>query len=395
MRKLLLCAAIASVALSSCVKEEVDAHQNQGQKITFDSPVMFSNENTKANVYGEIGAVTENSVTYTYPKNEKFVIFAVGHEDSLESWNDGTVAGFNGQALTYDRDVDGWAPKTNESKYYYWETGRMMSFAASSPADLEQDHWGGANKRTYDDEGLHILDFQISADASKQYDLLFSTRACNQTAANMNHAANYYSGLPVRFQHALSSIRFSVSNSSEESVVLTGITISGVKYKGDFNENITEDGDLYDRTEGTGNVVPEWDVQNDTIVNPYIAFQGNIAFVSEPRYLSQLVGEAGDSTNVCNQLLLMPQELPDAAAITVHYTVNGRSNHKTIKLKGLKSYKRIDNNDVESGTINSWEMGKRYTYRLHYSSETAARDKIYFAPSTEGWQDVDIIIVDL
>ena len=45
--------------------------------------------------------------------------------------------------------------------------------------------------------------------------------------------------------------------------------------------------------------------------------------------------------------------------------------------------------------INSWEMGKRYTYRLFYSDDTAKKDRIFFAPSAEGWQDVDVIIVAL
>jgi hypothetical protein len=81
--------------------------------------------------------------------------------------------------------------------------------------------------------------------------------------------------------------------------------------------------------------------------------------------------------------------------VTVNYKVNGRANSKTVNLKGLQSYKNVDNTDVVSGTINSWEIGKRYTYRLYYSASTADRDKIYFSPSTDEWQDVDVIIVNL
>ena len=51
--------------------------------------------------------------------------------------------------------------------------------------------------------------------------------------------------------------------------------------------------------------------------------------------------------------------------------------------------------DVQGKQISSWEMGKRYTYRLYYSSDTADKDKIYFAPSTQDWQDVDVIVVPL
>jgi hypothetical protein len=64
-------------------------------------------------------------------------------------------------------------------------------------------------------------------------------------------------------------------------------------------------------------------------------------------------------------------------------------------LKGLQSSKNVDGEDIATGTINEWEIGKRYTYRLYYSSATADRDKIYFSPSTDEWQDVDVIIVNL
>ena len=86
----------------------------------------------------------------------------------------------------------------------------------------------------------------------------------------------------------------------------------------------------------------------------------------------------------------MPQELTEDVVLTVNYTVNGTPNHKEVQLSNLLS----GEGDVKT-PINEWEMGKRYTYRLHYSSATADRDKIYFAPSTTEWQDVDVIIVEL
>ena len=399
MKKLLIGTAIVSAALASCVSDESSNLQTQSaQKITFDSPVMYSNENTRANVYGEIGSVTDNGVNYSYPKAEQFMIYAISHTEDFSSWANGDNVAFSGTAIAYDDRVDGWAPFTAEGKYYYWENGKKMSFAACSPADLEQAHWSGVEKRTYGSDGLVIPDFKVSADASKQYDLLFSTRVCNQTSANMSHNASYYSGLPVKFQHALSSIRFSIRNTSEETVVLTSITIDGVKYSGTFNENIVEstiDPTLYDRISDTPNVTPEWIVKDDIIEQPYVAFNGNITFHESARYVSQLVSEANNPANVCNQLLLLPQELTEKSVLEVQYTVNGKANTKVVNLKGLKSSKEENGQKVETGTINSWEIGKRYTYRLTYSSETASRDKIYFSPETGEWQDVDIIIVEL
>lgn len=395
MKKTLLFTAIASVALVGCVNEDLANPAGQGkQKITFDAPVLYSNQDGRANVYGEIGNHSYGGQTYSYPKEENFMIYAVSHEGDFAGWDNATPAAFNATEISYDLNVDGWAPK-NGDNYYYWENGKKMSFAACSPADLEQTNWGGADKRTYDASGLTITDFEVSANAETQFDLLFSSRVCNQTSANMSHSASYYSGIPIKFQHALTSVRFSIRNTSPETVVLTGIELSGVKYKGTFNENITEDDTdftLYDKTEGTGNVAPEWTVADDVITAPYKAFSGSILFYENARYVSALVEEFGTSSDECHQLLLMPQDLTDDVTLTVHYTVNGSANTKEVKLNGLES---VSADELIKTPITAWEMGKRYTYRLTYSSETADRDKIYFAPSTEEWTDVDVIIVNL
>lgn len=402
MKKVLLLTAVASVAFASCVKDEASNLEKQvNQKITFDSPVLYGNVNSRANVQGEVGTHTYGGINYSYPREENFMIYAVSHTGDFAGWNSATVAAFNNTSISYDDQVDGWAPKTAGGGYYYWENGKKMTFAASSPTDLEQTNWGSEDKRSYGATGLIITDFEVPANASHQYDLLFSTRSCNNTSANMDHSASYYSGIPVAFQHALSSIRFSIRNTSPETVVLTGITLKGVKYKGTFNENITEnaaDYTRYDRTPSTGNVNPAWTVADAKIASPYIAFEGAVQFKENANYVSQLVAEAvegGITTNVCNQLLLMPQELTDDVTLEVNYTVNGNANTKEVKLKGLESVKNEGKADELKTAINTWEMGKRYTYRLYYSSSTADKDKIYFAPSTDDWQEVDIIVVPL
>lgn len=371
MKKILLTTVIASVALASCVNNEVTNPQDGvKQKISFDSPVLYSNENSRANAFGEIEL---------YPTDEQFIIYAVSHTKDFPGWEstDVVTADFNGTAIAYDggtTGVGGWAPKTAEGGYYYWENGVKMSFAACSPADLDID----GCVRTYGAEGLTITDFEVAAKPAEQYDLLFSTRVCNQTSGNMTGAGSY-NGIPIKFQHALSSIRFAIANDSEETVVLTGIKVVDVNYKGDFAENIIEnatDKTMYARTV---NVDPEWTVVT-TATADYTAFSGSLAFTDERALVSG-----------ANPLLLMPQELSDDAALEINYTVNGKANTKTVYLKGLES---VSDSQVKTA-INSWEMGKRYTYRLIYNQETAAKDKIYFAPSAEQWVDVDDIIVNL
>lgn len=390
MKKVLFLTAIASVALVSCVSEEVTNPAEQAKaKITFDSPLMYSNENSRAEVYGEI----TNDGTYSYPKAEKFVIYAVGHEADFTTWKAEDQTDFHGQTLSYDVMVDGWAPRTDNNGYYYWTQGKKMTYAACSPADLEQENWSGVDNRSYGPEGLIITDFEVNADAAKHFDLMFSAREFNKTSADMSHDASYYSGIPIKFQHALSSIRFSIANelaapSEEEAhlkteLVLKKVTMSGVKYKGTFNEDIEEDGDKY---EIGVNVNPNWAVAADLISSPYVAFEGSVTSFESPRYLSELV--TADDGNTVHQLLVMPQDLTDDAVLTIEYTVNGKENTKTVKLnEGVTA--------TDKTAIKKWEMGKRYTYRLNYTRSSSEKDKIYFAPSTEDWQNVDVIVINL
>lgn len=387
MKKSLVLMAMAGVALAGCVNDVADVQQ-QGQKakISFDSPVMYGNVDSRANVYGEIG----EKDGYTYPKAENFQIYAVVHEDDFAGWTGATAASFTDTPISYDGDVDGWAPKDATGDYYYWETGKMLTIAASSPAALDVD----GCVRFYGADGVTITGFAVNDAPSKQYDLLFSKRVANQTANDMNHGADYYSGVPILFQHALSSIRFSLRNTSQAVVKLTGISLSGLKYKGDFKENLVEVGDDYTKYVRADNVNPAWTVNDELIANPYVAFTGDLQFPYEAQYIYRLV--EGTTGNSESQLLLMPQALTENSIVTVDYTVNGKANSKDVCLKGLKSTTFQQNGDVATETdINSWEIGKRYTYRLFYSDATAKKDRIFFSPSTEGWQDVDVIIVPL
>lgn len=388
MKKNLFFVLMAGMALTGCVSEETVSGDNSPKPLAFSSPVMYSNATSRANVYGEVGAhMYGTSTVYSYPREEKFMIYAVNHLGDFAGWAAATPHEINNTAIAYDGSVDGWAPKTSEGKYYYWPEGKM-SFAASSPADLEN-----AATRNYGATGLTIENFQIAPDASKQYDLLFSTRTINKTSADMQHGADYYSGLPIKFQHALSGVRFSLMNETEAEVVLTGITVYGVYDKGNFAENLAENAEDYTQYVRGTNVNPAWTVTGELIEEPaaYVGFNGKVTFPAEAQYVASLaagdVDEDGEA-DVVNTLLLMPQTLDDKAVVKVNYTVDGNPHTKTAQLNLGETL-----NSKEE--VKTWEIGHRYTYRLVYTSATASRDKIYFAPSTEAWVDEEVIVVEL
>ena len=421
MKRNLFLLALTSVALASCVSDEVmDVAQKETQKdvkIMFDRPVMYNNVNSRAHVYGEIGA---NQTVRNYPTEEEFRIFAVKYDDytNFTAWNPGSEGSnvercvFDGREVKYAGiSIDGWAPTYTDTEngvenYYYWPQGKKLAFAAFSPAELDCD---GVAYR-YTDAGLIIENFQISSETKKQYDLLFSERVIDQTAANMNHGATDYSGIPIKFQHALSSVRFSLMNHTTMNVKLTDIKLWGAKYKGNFTEGINENsGGKYVRTGEDANVNPQWALDPDSVrlANPYIAFKGNIDFPYNAQYVSiladaankELLEDGKTADNQCNQLLLMPQPLgannsDHKVYLQVNYTVNNQPNTKIVTLNALR--REGNTNGVADGeVVNAWEMGNRYTYRLVYSAETAQKDMIYFAPSTTDWQEGKAIIVEL
>jgi len=376
--------ALAGVALASCVNDEVaDVSQKEQEKvkIVFDSPVLYANSDSRANVYGEISNETVEGA-HSYPKEENFVIYAVSHSGDLTNWSDADAAAFNDEAISYDDNVDGWAPikvednpdteDVDEKEYYIWPSGKKMSFAACSPANLEN-----SATRTYGADGLTIDGFTVNSDASKHYDLMYSQRICNKTSGDMNHGASYYSGIPILFHHALSSIRFSIANTSSETVVLNKIEVWGTQYKGTFKENVT-DGATYSAN-------PVWTLTDDRVAEdkPYVAFEGEVEFLYSARYVKDLA----TPTDVCNQLLLLPQTLTDNVKIKVSYTVNGEAHYKIVNIHDL-----VDENDIP---VTAWNRGVRYTYRLFYSPESASKDMIYFSPSADDWEIHDVVVVNL
>jgi hypothetical protein len=108
-------------------------------------------------------------------------------------------------------------------------------------------------------------------------------------------------------------------------------------------------------------------------ITPYVAFSGSaqlnnntgedaIDYVNQYLVLDGVTGQ--------NDLILMPQELPDEAVIMIEYTVNDSTESSTVKLSDLN--------------IKEWEIGKRYTYNI-----TLGYDLILVGATVEKWEEDD------
>lgn len=394
MKKSLILMAMASVALASCVNDVADVAQKEQQKVKvgFSAPVLYNNADSRAVHYGEINH--DNKVgndTYSYPTSESFVVYAILHDEPFTTWADMEPFGFNGKAVSYDPDFKSWVPKDDSGDYYYWPNG-YLSFAATSPADLECN---GAN-RTYDETGLKITGFQVSSDLEKQYDLLFSEPVKDCTSNSMQaEGSGKFNGVPIKFYHALSSVHFALQNTAANTVVsLQKLEIRGVENTGTFKENIKDESAEYAFAPGV--VEPAWVIDyNDAQNVSYVVYdsttpkvvgesgetqsQGGLNFPPQPRHLSIYAQELG-----CKgySILPLPQDLEDVV-LEVTYTVNGEEvRPAVIELDGYAN-------------LNEWTMGTRYTYTLLYSADSHLDDIIRFAPETNDWVDSETIVIRL
>ena len=356
MKKVFFLAVCACAVLANCVKNEPENSGDQ-VKVTFESPVLYSNVDAKPSVPGEIGTV--------YPTGESFVIFAAEHAGEFTSWSAATPCAFNGSVVSYDNALNAWAPKKNDGGYFYWPDGKYISVAAVSPADLDLP---STVAPVYGNDGVTLENFQVQAEPAAQYDLLYSQISVNNTCGNMvTGAARTYNGIPILFKHALSAVRFSLKKDADvtEEVVLTGLKLESAAAKGSFKENAVS----ADESD------PAWTVDY-TATADYQAFSGSKAFASE----ASLVGST---------LLLIPQDLKDGLVLSVSYTVGGVAKSTNIVI-----------NEYPKGVagvlpISSWEIGNRYTYCLTYGKSSHLQDIIFFSPGTEGWNDADVIEVVL
>lgn len=376
MKKLLFFVTMASVTLASCVKNEVESPQTQGVKIGFASPVLYSNVDTKAVVYGEIGShkYEGTETVYSYPREEKFRIFAVEHSGNLTQWDAAEETVFNDTAIEWIKSLDAWAPRQTDGGYYYWPDNMKLSFAAMSPAILDVD---GA-VTDYSSTGLKVTNFTVADKPEKQYDLLYSERSANKTAADMvDNGAAYYGGIPIYFKHALASIHFSLKTDATETVTLKSIVLKNAFNKGTFEENIT------DETTNPITRAPKWTVASDSAKKDYTSFSGVVEFPLNSQYVSAL--SANIPGNTSHPLLLMPQTIGNDVVVDVTYEVGGQIKTRTVQL----------NQYPVSQPVIKWEVGTKYTYRLVYSKEAQKDDIIYFAPETKEWANGGIIEVTL
>lgn len=368
MKKSFIFVALAGLALSSCVNDEnQNVVETAQQPLVFGAPVM--NSQTKAHMTGEIDGTL-------YPSSEAFTIYCKAYNGDFNGWTnseniDDYFAAAGEEAVNSD--------PANASKYWstaithYWpEATYQLAFTAYSPSDAGDD----AESIEPTAEGLQITGFETPADANEQYDLMFSNREYN-----LNKNNNGSSSVKIKFNHALTSIVFSAQRGQQDiHYNITDLKLKGSFYKkGNFSQGIVETpavtGGAYAETAS-----PAWSNLSE---NSLITYEPNFTTFEVP-HVDPLQFTKGESA-----VLLIPQEIPADAEIIVTYeeiTNKGTSSEQVLTyVKPIK----LSLFATEIGNkVTSWEMGKRYVYRISFGTSYP----IYFEPTMNNWDQQPTLI---
>ena len=358
MKRFLFIAALAGAALVSCTKNEVVEVAEQ-DAITFATPVT-TNITKAVEIVGN------------YPSNLNFSVFGHYFTGNYTSIAEGQLY-MNNVKTAYSPAVVGWDPAAVEGGVnYYWPKQGTITFAAYSPSDC--------TPVAYNEEGIQFPNFTVAPQAENQFDLLFSERAYNQTKADMTTVEDPYKGVQIKFNHALSSIFFTVKSDKDYTadkfrIEVTKIELQNVAANGSFTQGL-DDKNLSSTAANTDH--PGWTV-NAKSKTDYVAFSGAQELTTTASATNNI--EVRDNNKNNTNLILLPQPLEgteDEAGVTlyVEYTIYNDNTEAVV-------YQTATLPITNYGIVYQWYRGNRYTYNI-----TIGLDKIYFDPTVTEWYDV-------
>lgn len=354
MKKFLFWTALASVALTGCVKNDVEPNPSLGQdvEITFNKPVV--GKITKA-YNGEISDAS-------YPTTEQFIVHAWAHEGNFNPaspmvYIDQQETIYDGLITTGPVGDDGSGTWRITPNHYYWPKTHNLTFTAYSPKEMKT--YASIHAET----GIKLTDVVIDSDVELHRDILYSNRVYNQTYPTYKKTNTERIGVDLQFHHALASVKVMVkaleNYEPTNAITINKIWFDNVEMKGTFSEGLS-----------TGLESPStgsWSTPTET--NNDLSLKGGDIAIDEFAPNAEQYGHTA---------LLIPQNLDGNLKVT--YTITNPNGTTTIQ-----ETKTFILADQKSGLtpITEWEQSKRYTYTLIFGL-----NEIYLAPQVDEWTNV-------
>ena len=381
MKKYVLIAATACVALAACTKNEVRP-VNVDQEITFQAVV--NKASTKAGTF-------ENDAKY--PTGRPFG--TVAYRESS-----GNPKYFGPEEVSYNSTKLYWSTATP----YYWPKNDALTFMSYSPYKY-QESAHSSTKITDDDHynQLSISDYDVAA--HQETDLMVADIQKGQVANTTQDGGTWQKGVPTVFHHKLSqivAINFQTVDTQDPSTkkdYANGHT--GSEYKAGDQQFFLNEVSLcktcftgsyeYTYDDATSAVTKDAWKKGSTLVDKTLWFTEpaeyhNAAgkFVNGEIHTQRTknTGELADN----NYILILPQEFvnyenkADAPHIYIKYTVRTYYSAAANGYSDEVIEECVPIYDIHSD--HTWAMNKKITYTFNLTQQ-----RIYWDPQVVNWDD--------
>lgn len=364
MKKFFFMAAMASIALASCVNDVSDVAAEQQKEITFAAPVVSSNSRAIIGGSSLNSGDTDFSVYGWYCEASNY---DPNHASTKIYMDNVIVKEDDDFEDTEDIGTGTWKPE----KAYYWPKNGKLTFDAyypvydASSTSAFTTAFGATSSVTSDKtSGLSFTNVVIPTGTPNTVDLLYSTRIKDQI--NSTGSISAYDGVDINFNHALSAIYFNLKAADDETVA--GIRIKSITVKAYSKGSFTKSAST-----------PEWSVvkSDNTLAVDY-------NFLTSTEWTDAKVLTTTGAVHETYGILL-PQEFTDNyASITIEYYIARGEDYTWVESQTfyLKDTWHTDG----SNTITEWEMGKKYTYNFTFDFNI-----MNFAPSVSVWTEVGVV----
>ena len=360
MKKFFMFAAMASVALVSCVKNDPANFADQGDAIVFNNPVVGLNTKALPDAEEIDGLVYPESTPFTV--NAWYMLKGNTYAGTGERYMvevNTTMVDAAGSELAYYKPVEP----------YYWPKNGTLSFIAYSPTELPTDCSAEGVDASGAAKDKLVITYVTPNAADDQRDLMYSDWACDEIASVDGNTK--YQGLDIAFHHALSVVKVCINAVDDETA--TAVRIGTVRLN-KIHKSATFTSEF--------GKTPFWtEAETDdtyTVLNiAELDATGNSAVDAASGKLIQ--GAAG-TTQYCNYIL-MPQTLTDDMTLTIDYFVKHGNEwlpqNATLQLNEAK--------DASSNLIGNWVMNKKYNYNV-----SIKLNPIFFAPAIVEWAEATV-----
>lgn len=366
MKKVLLFALAAGVALAACTKNEVKP-VDVDQEITFQAVV--DKAATKVGTF-------DNSVKY--PTDRPFGTYAFFYTNENGYSKDAPKYIDNAQVTNPTLGTSGSAWTTNPK--YYWPKQGYLTFMSYSPySELSTKVSCAATADAMAE--IKIPDWNV--DANQTVDIMIADRVDNQTANGSNDG---YTGVPTVFRHKLAQIvKFSIKTkenfgnldasrnpqAGSKLFFLKKIELQDIVTNGSFSSGV----------QPSNTIIGVWSDATTPEKKNYTWYNNEEATLAQgnaSEFNTTAVALSSGTIASNGYLLVRPQTFAenDSKKIEITYVIRSYTSASAYSDETV-----VQSFNIHSATP-SWDINKKYSFTI-----TVDLNQIYWAPSVENWED--------